>query len=702
MAVATIAALMVTIDLANTGNPVLEATGNSNTTNNDADLNIEGAGCYACGYSGAVGSTNPATSDFSAMYVQVTSFSGANRHLGIWLRALYPVHNKADGGVSLYLGDNTNRGLWYATGADESYSGGWYYYVLNIDSTGPASDLNYGTEPGHTGFTRVGSAYNVTASKGEAFLQNQYFDAVRRSDANNDFGLRYTGGTSGDRLTLANLASADTSAYGTFIDLGGGTAFSVAGAMQFGNAASTIYLQDNTKTVIFRDLPVASTFYKVIGNDGTTGVSNIDLENVVWQGASTALPFDFDMSALATGDTGRFVANTFIFGSLVKFGAQSTVSTCKFVQCADIQPNGITVTDCVFENSTAVALSVASDKILGGSTNLHATAVSVAFITTNDLTKVEDHVFDNTGGTGHAIEITAIGTYTFTGNTFTGYGITGSTSAAIYNNSGGLVTINIAGGGTSPTYRNGTSSSTVVNVSVSLEINNLTEGSYGVMIGNGGAENGVELLAGYADSTGKITGSFGGTTPQNVDVKSRNAGIVNAAIQHDEGGVDTDYTNAARNFTTGTGTGTANDVNLLPAVPALNDAFYIGGLAAFSEVLLDITTVGTTYVLAWEYWIGAAWSALTVVDNTNSFQTSGWNTVSFTAPSDWATTSFNTQGPFYYIRARVTTGGGVQPKGETITLNNTVKYLPFNNQGTIATGTGLTTTVVWIEDVNNS
>ncbi|WP_371077832.1 hypothetical protein, partial [Salmonella enterica] len=50
--------------------------------------------------------------------------------------------------------------------------------------------------------------------------------------------------------------------------------------------------------------------------------------------------------------------------------------------------------------------------------------------------------FVGSASTGHAIEITTPGTYSFSGNVFSGYGATGSTSAAIYNNSGGAVTLN--------------------------------------------------------------------------------------------------------------------------------------------------------------------------------------------------------------------------------------------------------------------
>jgi len=81
---------------------------------------------------------------------------------------------------------------------------------------------------------------------------------------------------------------------------------------------------------------------------------------------------------------------------------------------------------------------------------------------------------------GHAIEITATGSYAFDGNSFTGYlgtlgsnptADSGSSSAAIYNNSGGTVTLNITGTDTTiPSVRNGATSDTVVSASATLTL----------------------------------------------------------------------------------------------------------------------------------------------------------------------------------------------------------------------------------------
>lgn len=73
------------------------------------------------------------------------------------------------------------------------------------------------------------------------------------------------------------------------------------------------------------------------------------------------------------------------------------------------------------------------------------------------------------GASGHAIEITTPGTYSFVGNTFTGFGADGTTDASIYNNSGGAVTLNLGAGDSTPTVRNGAGASTSV-VSGQVEV----------------------------------------------------------------------------------------------------------------------------------------------------------------------------------------------------------------------------------------
>lgn len=136
---------------------------------------------------------------------------------------------------------------------------------------------------------------------------------------------------------------------------------------------------------------------------------------------------------------------------------------------------------------------------------------------------------------------------------------------------------------------------------------------------------------------------------------------LDAAIA-DDGTVFTDETTPAKNAT-------ADDMTLLPAVPAVNDAYYFGRDHEFDSIRLDVSTAGAgTWTILWEYWDGDSWEALTMVeDETLGFTAGGtglyarWN-----IPGDWATTTVNAQGPFYYVRARVSdyTSITTQPLGQ--------------------------------------
>lgn len=116
----------------------------------------------------------------------------------------------------------------------------------------------------------------------------------------------------------------------------------------------------------------------------------------------------------------------------------------------------------------------------------------------------------------------------------------------------------------------------------------------------------------------------------------------------DDGGIFTDYTTAMNE-------GTAADVPLLPAVPVVGDAFYYGmdyrGRILYLQVGIAASGV---YTLAWEYYNGVAWTALTNVnDSTDEYRLLGAGTVSFDMPTDWTAVAVNAL-TSYYIRSRVT------------------------------------------------
>lgn len=118
-------------------------------------------------------------------------------------------------------------------------------------------------------------------------------------------------------------------------------------------------------------------------------------------------------------------------------------------------------------------------------------------------------------GTGHAIEISAPGTYTFTGNSFSAYAAAnGSTgNEAVYNNSGGAVTLNISGGGSTPSIRNGTAATTVVNNTITLTLTGLVTGSDIVIL-----QAGTSTILVSVDQNVGSTYQYSYSTQQSVDI----------------------------------------------------------------------------------------------------------------------------------------------------------------------------------------
>jgi len=128
----------------------------------------------------------------------------------------------------------------------------------------------------------------------------------------------------------------------------------------------------------------------------------------------------------------------------------------------------------------------------------------------------------------HAIMIETAGTYNFDGLTFTGFGADGTETAAIYNNSGGSVTINVTNG-SAPTVRNSSGSSTTVQVLAPVVITAVESDGTPIEDARVYLETtpgGVEIFDGsdgtsLTDSNGEVSIDFTGTTPVNVTGRVR-------------------------------------------------------------------------------------------------------------------------------------------------------------------------------------
>lgn len=136
---------------------------------------------------------------------------------------------------------------------------------------------------------------------------------------------------------------------------------------------------------------------------------------------------------------------------------------------------------------------------------------------------------------------------------------------------------------------------------------------------------------------------------------------VDGFVAHDETPTDTDQTAEANE-------GTANDMNLMPAVLVGNgDGFFIGLASLWDWVTFKLGTAGAgTYTITWKYWTsGAAWANLPIIeDQTANLKTTGFKLLRFSRPVDWAVKTIAGIADLYWIYAWATEGTmTVQPKG---------------------------------------
>lgn len=113
----------------------------------------------------------------------------------------------------------------------------------------------------------------------------------------------------------------------------------------------------------------------------------------------------------------------------------------------------------------------------------------------------------------------------------------------------------------------------------------------------------------------------------------------------------------------GPNAGFTSNWQLFQDVPAADDAIYFGASVPFPELALDMggtVQASTGACFTWEYWDGAAWSALTVAydgtgattTGTRSFERDG--AISFVPPADWAQRAVDGV-TLNWIRCRVST-----------------------------------------------
>ena len=373
---------------------------------------------------------------------------------------------KANGGLAIRFAGPSTADFFevYVAGSDDwpnAIQGGWSMFVVDVDDARAVAVTNSwtgGTTPVTTALQHVGYSA-VTGGAKPRNADNTWMDAIWRLP-NATAGLKVEGRNAGttDWTWDDIVAESELNAWGMAKYTTGGAIALNTGVQFFVDDASTHAFTDTNQVILFEDHEYAPTDLYLLQQLGAaTGTSNLTIgiktgtgsaatgaQGCSFISATAGIRWSWDSDA-ANIDSTNLYGCTFQHGDDFQLDAASNeIISCQFLGCSSA-----IVSNSTFQRNSIVDANTLDD---------------VAFITVDDLADIENCIFQFSDG--HAIEVTAIAgsPFTFTGNSFIGYGTTTSTDAAIYNNSAGAIVINVGGeGATTPTYKDGTSASTTVN-----------------------------------------------------------------------------------------------------------------------------------------------------------------------------------------------------------------------------------------------
>ncbi len=389
---------------------------------------------------------------FSYTHGSTTNFSSPAR---VWLAKLTATNKDAlDGvGIRLRIGNDNTNFYFYDIFTATSYPIAGGFQIVPIDPN----------VSGH----RTGTTGSPNLTTVDYFAIRADFSATSKAPNLGLDAIDYIPSGSGLTLTGGDGADADgtfdsyvTSDEGTannrwgVVSTRGGVLY-VVGTLTIGSATATVFT-DSNKVLVFPDGKFNTGFAGIVFSLASAS-SVLSVTNSVFRGRGTQGTPDTRPDYIVSGTSGTLALTGCTFNTFRNFTltSKATLTSCIFLSGLNITQSSAVITGCTISGAT--------------------TGDGVGFISSDDPSKISSCSF--TFSDGHAITITATGTYSFSANTFTGYGADGTNDAAIYNNSGGAVTINITNGGSTPTIRNGSGASTTVNNAKTITLSQLIAGS---------------------------------------------------------------------------------------------------------------------------------------------------------------------------------------------------------------------------------
>jgi len=397
----------------------------------------------------------------------------SSQHFYIWwnVATAGKLDTLANGGVRIRFCGATVTDWFekYIEGSD-TYSGGFRMTVIDIETArsdavgGTLGGIN-GTTPATTAIRYVGVVFDVAAMI-SGNVDNCFIDAMWRLPASTP-GMLVEGQNTGSvDWTWSDIVDAadegdPNKAWGTAFNRDG--VIFINTPIRFGDTDGVTHGFSDTDAIVgWENQLVDANFYglEVIGGTGTqsfqlgtktgTGDDAVGTQGGVILSSSSGPRWYFDADD-SNIDSCNIYGTSFFHGDDFQLdNSNNEIISCVFSDCSSARVDNSLILKCRILDSN--------------------TADGVAFMTTDDLTDIRrcEFIFSD----GHAIELTTprVATQTSKGNSFTGFGSTGTNDAAIYNNTAGAVTIQVTDGGDTPTYRNGTSASTTVENAVDITI----------------------------------------------------------------------------------------------------------------------------------------------------------------------------------------------------------------------------------------
>jgi len=449
---------------------------------NETGLYYASTGCYGQSFASAaneMSATITTSLDLSSAGSMVVFRFGHTTGLEV-------LETVANGGCVVRIGSSSSNYKEFTVGGVGARNPGGCWLTIAIDpSITPTSTTGTPNMAAATFFAIE------TSLSGEAGgdTDNQFLDMIIAVEG----PLSVTGTTTAAGLFADLVAWDNTNKYDLIRDLGG--VYNIRGMIEIDSLAGATTITDKGSVVAF----APDEFY-----NGSAWVDTIDGANMGFKTAKNgagAVNITLGEKLDGTGTNGvSFIAES----GMVFDISDGTVATTHMYGCSvkgadpcSLHDSASECFDCVFDACAMISPStmVIERPTIKGFAGAATDAALLWHPTNTDITGGQFI----SAGTGHAIHLEVTGTYSSDGILFSGYAAQGGTATdrAIYNDSGGLVTINVSGGGDSPSYRNGTSASTVVNANVSITFTDMKDNTEVRVYNNA---TGVEL-AGIENAT---------------------------------------------------------------------------------------------------------------------------------------------------------------------------------------------------------